>query len=1072
MKYLLSILGLCWLALTSIAQVNVTFRVDMSFQAVNPAGVHVAGSFQGWNPGGTPLANMGNGIWEVTLNINPNSYYEYKFVNGNTWGQDESVPGACNANGNRFVNVGGSDLTVPTVCFAACEPCFPPQHTVTFSVDMSNEVVNPAGVHIAGAFQGWDPAGSPMNDLGNGSWEISFLLDEGASYEYKFVNGNAWGQDESVPGACAVNNNRSWTVGNSDESVPTVCYASCDPCPAPPSFFDITFSVDMSNEVVDPAGIHLAGSFQGWDPAATPLANMGNGIWEVTLSLEEGSVHQYKFINGNTFGQAELVPFQCGISDGFGGYNREITVPAANYSIPTHCFNTCAPCVFVNYNITFQVDMSNEAVDPAGAHLAGSFNGWTPQPMNDAGNGLWTLTLGITSGQTIEYKFVNGSDLNNAAESVEAGCSNGSGNREFFVGDEEATLPVVCFGLCSICPENLTELTFQVDMTGFAVNPIGVFIVGSFQDPTPWTPGADIMSDAGGGVWNYTVSLAPGTVIQYKYLNGPNWANEETVPGGCGADNGFGGFNREWTVGNSDETIPLHCFSSCAACGTPPVNLTIQVDMSNQIVDPAGVHIAGSFQGWNPTGTPMTDLGGGIWSYELSLTPGDYIEYKFLNGNAWGQDELVPGGCNMNGNRFHTAAAVDETLDAVCFGSCTVCNPPQVNVTFQVDMTFQAVDPAGVHIAGSFQGWDPSATPMQDQGNGLWTITLLLDQGAFYEYKFVNGNAWGQDESVPAECSFFGNRSHTVGNGDETLPVVCFASCEACPSFFDVSFQVDMSQQNLDPSGAHLAGSFNNWTPQPMNDMGNGIWALTLSLVEGAFYEFKYVNGSDPINSEEVPLECASNLNRFVSVPSENLVLDVVCFGSCLSCKIDVTFRVDMFNTLVNPNGVHIAGSFQGWDPAATPMNYLGYGIWEVILELDRFTYYEYKFINGNSWGDDEDVPVECQTNWNRFFTTGSEGEMRPLVCFGECGPCQGCTDPFSLEFNPFAEGDNGSCATPVVWGCAYEGAVNYNPAANTDDGSCEFDCVSSCPADITGDGVINTADLLEMLSVFGTFCQ
>ena len=38
------------------------------------------------------------------------------------------------------------------------------QTTVTLSVDMSNEVVSADGVHVAGNFQGWDPAATMMSD--------------------------------------------------------------------------------------------------------------------------------------------------------------------------------------------------------------------------------------------------------------------------------------------------------------------------------------------------------------------------------------------------------------------------------------------------------------------------------------------------------------------------------------------------------------------------------------------------------------------------------------------------------------------------------------------------------------------------------------------------------------------------------------------------------------------------------------------------------------------------------------------------------------------------------------------
>ena len=94
------------------------------------------------------------------------------------------------------------------------------------------------------------------------------------------------------------------------------------------------------------------------------------------------------------------------------------------------------------------------------------------------------------------------------------------------------------------------------------------------------------------------------------------------------------------------------------------------------------------------------------------------------------------------------------------------------------------------------------------------------------------------------------------------------------------------------------------------------------------------------------------------------------------------------------------------------------------------------------------------------------------VVCFGECAACAGCTDPFSAEFSPFAVSDDGSCATPLVFGCTYSDADNYNSAANSDDGSCEFSGGSSCLTDIDGDGATAVGDLLIILGAFGQTCE
>ncbi len=117
-------------------------------------------------------------------------------------------------------------------------------------------------------------------------------------------------------------------------------------------------------------------------------------------------------------------------------------------------------------------------------------------------------------------------------------------------------------------------------------------------------------------------------------------------------------------------------------------------------------------------------------------------------------------------------------------------------VTFQVDMSNQTVSPTGVHIAGSFAdansdgtidnpypNWDPSVLALTNAGNGIWSITLDLAAGS-YEYKFINGNVWDITEFFPADApcvqGTFGNRSITVANANEILPVVCWNQCIAC----------------------------------------------------------------------------------------------------------------------------------------------------------------------------------------------------------------------------------------------------------------------------------------------------
>jgi len=66
---------------------------------------------------------------------------------------------------------------------------------------------------------------------------------------------------------------------------------------------------------------------------------------------------------------------------------------------------------------------------------------------------------------------------------------------------------------------------------------------------------------------------------------------------------------------------------------------------------------------------------------------------------------------------------------------------------------------------------------------------------------------------------------------------------------------------------------------------------------------------------------------------------------------------------------------------------------------------------------------------------------------------------------------DDGSCVTPLVYGCTYADAMNYAGSATIDDGSCVFMLGSDCPEDLNNDGLVNATDLLQFLGSFGSTC-
>jgi len=109
------------------------------------------------------------------------------------------------------------------------------------------------------------------------------------------------------------------------------------------------------------------------------------------------------------------------------------------------------------------------------------------------------------------------------------------------------------------------------------------------------------------------------------------------------------------------------------------------------------------------------------------------------------------------------------------------------------------------------------------------------------------------------------------------------------------------------------------------------------------------------------------------------------------------------------------------------------------------------------------DTSVSCES-----------GNFASLVLEVLCGQA-GCDVPIACNYNANALfPDCNLCDFSSCLGCTYTDANNYNALALIDDGSCIFP-ISDCPQDIAPignpDGIINTADLLALLAVFGTTC-
>ncbi len=491
MRFLLmSFLSICVLLNSYAQESNVTFNVDMNTTAISPNGVHLAGSFQNWDPSTLELEDPDvDGIYSITVALENDSTFEYKFINGNSWGNEENSISFIDCNGvddqngglNRVIETTNTDININTVCFGSCDIC--PEineNSVTFSVDMSLETINNSGIYLTGDF---------MNHLGYTDWSTDILQlsnEEGSnvysitlsgipngSYNYKFLNGNSWGYDENLGGLpCAISDGfgsfiRTFSITTGTTQVGPFCYEECEACDFPVS---VLFKVDMTNEAISPNGVHIAGEFQNWDPAASQMSDEdGDGIFELGFEINVGT-YEFKYVNGNDWdGMAndnESIPSSCNVNG-----NREIIINSD--TTVQYCYNQCYD-MCLDYpdpaEVVFTVDMSNEEIEGSGVWIIGSFT--DPQWQNgriqmfelDDYQGVYSTSILVDGPEEISYKFSNGEPLlgspfqdGESFDFATDSCGNPNGiggwNRSFTRSGFDESAGIFCYNSCENCNE-------------------------------------------------------------------------------------------------------------------------------------------------------------------------------------------------------------------------------------------------------------------------------------------------------------------------------------------------------------------------------------------------------------------------------------------------------------------------------------------------------------------------------------------------------------------------------------------------------------------------------------------
>ena len=798
---------------------DVTFHVNTSNITVGPNGLYAGGGVLGDAMAVSLTDPDGDGIYSGVGTF-PAAGGNYVFLNspsnGGDWGAKEDLNGLpcadpSNWNDRIMPNL-SSDSTV-LACFGSCEtdglcPGSANPVSITYEVDINDYLAGgatlaPNGIRIAGDFGtngalssgltmvDWNPtdiSGAMSDPDGDNIWSIT--IDYGSSTTgtqyYKFVNGD-WGGDESVSdtvcgGAGGFGSDRFFNIPLNDT---TVCYkwGNCSSCGNQPSLVDSLTLIGIIDFTV-PAG-----------------GSSGKAI-------HVKAVHNI----------SDLSIFGIGVANNGGGTDgQEYTFPSISVNAGDHIlvardtaemamyFDSC----FSNFH---HVLLATNSISQNGDDAIELFkNGNVIETFGDInvdGTGepweysdSWAFKLGPTVGVPSPISF-SGFDWSFGV----VNCSDGS----------TTTLSSSCpYPLCTGGNPNPPASTYDVTLK---VNTATIYQNGGTVGPNGMYAGGGFLGGANGlqlvqSTTDTLIWSAVTTVVSasgpnyYAFFNSPNsgsdWGTKENLNGlPCGDP---ANYNDRLLPNITSDTTIQHCFGSCetdGSCPPPPssfVNITFTLNVASitstgGTIDSTGMFIAGGGTFGNPGDNPMTDLGGGIWSFTVTKPIGFTSDYTFTNGNSgWGAKENISGlPCAVPPYDDRNLAPVySDTTIQHCFGTCDydgTCNSlaSTVNVTFQVDMS-QVLDPfVTAELNGTFNGWCGNCDAMSDvDGDSIWDVTIQLSSGSLVEYKY-SADSWAiQEMNDPAApCtngdSVYTNRVLNVPNSDTILGIVCWASCDPC----------------------------------------------------------------------------------------------------------------------------------------------------------------------------------------------------------------------------------------------------------------------------------------------------
>lgn len=224
---------------------------------------------------------------------------------------------------------------------------------------------------------------------GNYQWNPSMKSLGTSAANPVTINGN-------VSNVTWVGSNLSFAVGQTGAlSGDTVLILAEDPLnPIKKTY--LTLNVDMKGLTIDPAGVFVTGTFNNWSSTATQMVDPdADGIYTKNIEVTKSNIpYEYKFINGNTWSNVEVVFGECEFRS-----NRFMLVDTGSVVVPAVAYGYCGAVPAEISKI--RVACIGSSTTQGAGTSSQLYKSWPIQIRTNLGSAYYTENLGV-SGTTMQ----------------------------------------------------------------------------------------------------------------------------------------------------------------------------------------------------------------------------------------------------------------------------------------------------------------------------------------------------------------------------------------------------------------------------------------------------------------------------------------------------------------------------------------------------------------------------------------------------------------------------------------------------------------------------------------------